>query len=75
MREERSFQVEIPVGTKALRLERAWNIQGDAFSVAGMGVLVENSWEVREDIVYGLKTLEYYSKEVRFCSGDNGGFC
>lgn len=34
----KSFQVETPVGTKAIRLGKAWNFQRETFSVVGMGI-------------------------------------
>ena len=65
------------MGTKALRLERAWDIQRETFCIAGMGSSggkVVGGEANKEGYGLWIKSLEYHSKAVRFCSGDTGGF-
>lgn len=69
--------METPVGTKPPRLERIWNILRETFSVAGMGS--SGGKVVGGDANMGgyglwIKSLEYPSKKVRFCSGGDRGF-
>ena len=68
----------IPVGTKTVRLERAcWTLRRETFSGAGMGNSgrkVVGGEPNKKGSSLRIKSLEYHSEEVRFCSGDSGGF-
>lgn len=55
------MQVKTPVGAKAVRLERAWIIQTETFSLAKMGSSsgkVVGVMSMRKDVVCGLRDLD-----------------